>query len=162
MLQKSLLTYFLSRAPMPHDLTTDAYKRELEISNVVTLMNFVHDFGLSGWNAKAAANDPNQLRLGRIFGSKSMMAWADLFHGAICGKLELDDGEDRERPFYRELSDNDIKRIGVVVKRLYGWRWWSSPPNSEIDHNLSSNRGQVKNWFKDHGLTTGYLSGASE
>jgi hypothetical protein len=162
MLQKSVFTNFLYREPLTHDLTTGAYKREAEINNVVALMNFVFDFGLSAWNPKAPPNDANQLRLGRIFGSKSMMAWSDLLHGAICGKLELDDGEDRERPFYRDLNEADFKRIGDVVKRLYGWKCWSSPPNSDIDKILSANKSDVKNWFRDHGLTTGFLSGATE
>lgn len=76
--------------------------------------------------------------------------------------MELDDGEDRERPFYRDLNEGDLKKIGDVVKRLYGWKLWSSPPNSDIDRILSANKGEVKTWFKDHGLTAGYLSGAGE
>jgi hypothetical protein len=162
MLGKSLFAHFLYREPQTHDLTTDAYRRQPEINTMVALMNFVYDYGLSGWDAKAPLNDGNRIRLSRIFGSKSMMAWADLLHGAICGKLELDDGEDRERPFYRDLSETDLKRIGDVVKRLYAWKWWSSPPNGEVDRILSANKGDLKNWFKEHGLTTGYLSGAAD
>jgi hypothetical protein len=162
MLQRSLFAHFLYREPMTHDLTTGAYRRESEINNVVALMNFVYDFGLSGWDAKAPLNDANRIRLSRIFGSKSMMAWADLVHGAVCGKLELDDGEDRERPFYRDLKEVDLKKIGDVVKRLYAWNFWSSPPDSEIDRILSGNKGDVKNWFREHLLTAGYLSGAGQ
>jgi hypothetical protein len=162
MLQSSLLSRFLYRKPMTHDLTTEAYKRESEINNVVALMNLLYDFGLSGWDAKAPLTDANRLRLGRIFGSKSMMAWADLVHGAICGKLDLYDADDQERPFYRSLTEVDGTRIREVVKRLYGWKWWSSPPNGDIDKILSANKSDVKAWFRDHNLTAGYLMGASE
>ena len=95
MLELSLFAHFLYRKPMTHDLTTDAYKRESEINNVVRLMNLFYDLGLVSWNAKATTNDASQLHLSRIFGSKSMMAWADLVHGAICGKLDLYDADDQ-------------------------------------------------------------------
>jgi HNH endonuclease len=162
MLQKSLFAVFLYREPMPHDLTTDAYRREDEIKNLVRLMNLIYDYGLNSWDAKAGMNNETQLRLKRMFRSKSMMAWAGLLHGAICGKLELNDAEDRERPFYRELSEKEIERIANVVKALYSWKRWSSPPNDEIDRILSDNKSEVKDWFRTHGLTTGYLMGAPE
>ncbi len=162
MLQKSLFASFLYRDPVTHDLTTDAYKRELEIKNTVRLLNFIFDCGLSSWDAKAGANNDSQLRLNRMFRSKSMMAWAELLHGAVCGKLELNDAEDRERPFYRELSEKEMERIAKVVKALYSWKRWNSPPNDEIDRTLSDNKSEVKEWFRNHGLTTGYLMGAPE
>jgi hypothetical protein len=162
MLHKSLFASFLYREPTQDDLTTDAYKRELEVNNLVALLNMIADFGLSGWDSKASANDASQIRLNRMFRSKSMMAWAELLHGAVCGKLDLNDGEDRERPFYRHLSEDDLKQIGDVVKRLYSWKRWGSPLNDDIDRILSDNKSEVKDWFKSHGLTTGYLMGAPE
>src|SRR5579862_3510693 len=94
--------------PTADDLTTDAYQRETEVNNVVALMNMLYDGGLNGWDGKASQNDGNQLRLSRMFRSKSMMAWSESLHGAVCGKLDLNDGEDRERPFYRALSDQEL------------------------------------------------------
>ena len=61
-----------------------------------------------------------------------------------------------------DLTDAEMKRIGDVVKRLYSWKMWSSPPKSDIDRILSDNKKEVKDWFKTHGLTTGFLSGAIE
>jgi len=162
MLQKSLFASFLYREPVTHDLTTDAYKREVEIKNMVRLLGFIFDHGLSSWDAKAGTNNGSQLRLARMFRSKSMMAWAGLLHGAVCGKLELNDAEDRERTFYRELDDQEIQRVANVVKALYSWKRWNSPPNDEIDRVLSDNKSEVKDWFRNHGLTTGYLMGAPE
>jgi hypothetical protein len=91
-----------------------------------------------------------------------MMAWSELLHGAICGKLELNDGEDRERPFYRDLGDQELTRINKVVTRLFSCKRWSSPPNDDIDRTLSDNKSEVKDWFKSRGLTAGYLMGATE
>jgi len=162
MLQKSLFAGFLYREPTADDLTTDTYKREVEVNNTVALMNMIYDYGLSAWDGKASENDQTQVRLRRMFRSKSMMAWTELLHGAICGKLDLNDSEDRERPFYRELTEDEVKRIGEVVKRLYGWKRWNSPQNDDIDRTLSDNKSEVKDWFRNHGLSTGSLMGAPE
>ncbi|MHC4405552.1 MAG: hypothetical protein ACYTG0_38390, partial [Planctomycetota bacterium] len=86
-----------------------------------------------------------------------MMAWAELLHGAVCGKLELQDGEERERPFYRELREEDVQRVRSTFTRLVEWSRWQSPVGDEIERVLSGNKRAVKEWFKDHGLTTGYL-----
>jgi hypothetical protein len=162
MLQKSLFAGFFHREPTAEDLTTDTYKREAEVNNLVALINLIYDYGLSAWDGKASGNDATQLRLRRMFRSKSMMSWSELLHGAICGKLDLNDTEDRERPFYRDLSDDELKRLGDVVKRLYAWKRWSSPQNDDIDRTLSDNKSEVKDWFRTHGLSTGFLMGAPE
>jgi hypothetical protein len=64
--------------------------------------------------------------------------------------------------FYRTLGEEDLKRISDVVKRLYSWKRWSSPLNDDIDRILSDNKSEGKDWFRTHGLTTGYLMGAKE
>lgn len=103
MLQKSLFTHFLFLTPTTHDLTTAAYKREFETNNLVALMNFIVEQGLHDWDAKSTPNDGHQLRLTRMFGSKPMMAWADLLGDAVCGKLDIHDRDEREKCFYRSL-----------------------------------------------------------
>jgi hypothetical protein len=80
----------------------------------------------------------------------------------VCGKLELQDAEDRERPFYRDLQENDLIAIRKVIERLVDWKRWNDPADNEIDQVISDNKSRLKNWFKDHSLTTGYLGGAGE
>ena len=156
MLQKSLFSCLLCREPVTENMATEAYKRELEINNLVTLMNTFDELALHAWNPKAGPNDENQRRLSRIVGSKSMMAWSEILRDAICAKIDLHDSDDKARPFYRELSDSDLQRIRAVVARLVGWKRWEAPANDEIDRILSGNKGDVKAWMKDKNLTTGY------
>jgi hypothetical protein len=52
---------------------------------------------------------------------------------------------------------DDIKR---VLERLYGWKFWSDA-SDDIDRVLADNKSAVKQRFRDHGLTTGYLMGAT-
>lgn len=162
MISKSIFANFLYTDPSEHDMATDAYKRDKEIANVVALMNMLHDLALSTWNGSANQHDDNQRRLSRLFGSKPIMAWSELLQDAICAKLELFDSDEKRRPFYRELSANDLNKVKAVVERLVSWSLWKSPPDSEIDRSLADNKSALKEWFKSKGLTTGYLMGASE
>ena len=161
-LSKSLFSSFLYREPTTDNMTTDDYKRDYEVENMVSLMNMVYDLALCEWDAKAGENDERQRRLNRIFRSKSMMAWSELLQNAVCGKMELQDAEDREKPFYRKLAPPELEKIKDVVRRLMTWKRWASPHGDDIDRVLSDNRGEVKEWFRKMGLTTGYLMGAPE
>ena len=160
-LSKSIFSNFLYAEPVDDNMATDSYKRDREIENIVALMNIVHDLGLHAWNPKAG-NDLKQLRLRRLFGSKPMLAWSELLSDAVCGKLDLNDSEDRERPFYRDLTDSDLEKVKKIVERLLNHKVWSSPANSEVDRVASDNKSAIKTWLKNQGLTTGYLLGAKE
>lgn len=162
MLSKSIFACFLYQEPVSDNMATDLYRREQEINNVTGLLNMLHALALVAWNPSAGPNDGNQRRLNRLFRSKAIMAWSELLRDAVCGKLDLIDAEDRDRPFYRDLTDNDLQRIKNVTERLVSWNLWSSPAESEIDRVLSDNKSAVKDWFRNHGLTTGYLMGAAE
>jgi len=144
------------------NMGTDAYKRDKEITNNVALMNMLYDLALGSWNPKAGPNDGNQRKLVRLFRSKSIMAWSEILRDAVRGKLDLQDEEERARPFYRDLSVDDLERIKKMVERLVNWKLWSSAHNSEIDRIMADNKSEVKDWFRGKGLTTGYLMGANE
>ena len=159
-LTKSIFANFLHSNPVGDNLGTDEYKRDNEIENIVGLSNMIHDLALHSWNSSAGKNDQNQIKLARLFGSKSMMAWTELLKDAVCGKLDLNDTEDREMPLYRELSDQDLGKLKKIVEKLMNHKIWSSPPNSDIDRVLSDNKSAVKEWLRKQGLTTGYLMGA--
>ena len=78
---------------------------------------------------------------------------------AIAMKRQLNEDE---KDIYRDLSDEQLQRVKQVVSRLVNWKWWAVPANDEIDRVLSDNKSAVKDWLKKHGLTPGYLMGASE
>lgn len=162
MLSKSLFACFLYQEPVSDNMATDAYRRDFEIENNVELMNMLYGCALSGWNPKAGANDSNQRRLERLFRSKSIMAWSELVRDAVCGKLELQDAEDRARPFYRLLTPDQVKLVRKVIERLAASKIWAAPANDDIDRIIADNKSVVKEWLKTHGLSTGYLMGAGD
>lgn len=163
MLNKSLFAHFLYHSPTDDDLANvKQYMRDKEISNVISLCNIFDEEILHKWDSTKTEQDTTQNQLTRMFSSKSMMAWSELLKGAVEGKLEIHDPDDRKQIFYRELSDDEKEKIRRIVRRLVDWSMWKSPPSSEIDKILSNNKKEVKNFLKDKGLTTGYLQGSSE
>ena len=162
MLSKSILSCFLFKEPVSDDMFSEKYKRELEFKNVIALMNMLHELALSQWNANAMQNDQAQIRLNRLFSSKSIMAWSELLRDAICAKLEIHDSDEKAKPFYRDFTDSDYARIRSCLSRLLNWQMWSSPKDSQIDTQIAASKGALKEWFKEKGLTTGFLMGAPE
>lgn len=161
MLSKSLFACFLNTQPVSDNMATDDYRREFEFNNNIHLLNIFWDLALEKWNPKASRDDTNQIKLNRLFSSKSIMAWAELFRDAVCAKLDLEDADDRQKPFYRELSESDFQKIRKIAERLLGWPMWIAPTNSEIDGQIAGNKSKLKEWFRGKGLTTGYLMGAN-
>ena len=162
MVSKSFFANFLNDEPVSDNLASPAYQRDFEIANNVRLMNHIFELSLVNWNPKAAANDQTRIRLERIFSSKSVMAWAEILKDAVCARLKIRDEEERVRPFYRELSEAEWAEVKDTVSRLLTWTFWAAPADSEIDSQLANNKTALKAWFKDKGLTTGYLMGALE
>ncbi len=161
MLSKSIFSYFLYREPVTDDMASPQYRREAEIKNVIELCNFLDAEALSRWDPKKTDSDPIQRKLNRLFRSKSILAWSSILFDAVCAKLEMRDSEDREQVFYRTLDGVNLNKIQSVVQRLCSWHQWDSP-GDDLDRKLSDNKSNVKQFFKDKGLTSGYLMGAPE
>jgi hypothetical protein len=142
-------------------MTSDTYRRDEERANMIELCNMLVEEGLHAWSPSAPADETDRRRLQRIFGSKSMMAWSQLLWDAVCAKLELVDTDERLRVFYRPLSGDELVRVRNAVRRLYGYQRWAAPKDDQIDRVLSDRTSAVKEWLKEHGLTPGYLVGAS-
>lgn len=162
MLSKSMFAAFLLREPTDESLTAHDYKRGAEVANLVSLLNMLDELVFHAWSPKAPPSNDVQRALVRMLRSKSMMAWAELLRDAVCAKLDIHDGDEKARCFYRELSDAQLQQARQVVSRLVSWKRWASPSGDEIDRVLADNKSEVKQWFKSHGLTTGFLLGAAE
>lgn len=162
MLKKSLFSNFLYRYPTNDDLTSPNYKRDKEIINVIRLCNIIYEEIMHKWDATKTQNDLTQNKLNRMFRSKSIMAWTELFRDAVAAKLDIIDRDDKALLFYREIPDEDFEKIRKIFRRLVNWNIWESPVNSDIDRILADNKSEVKKYFRDKGLTTGYLLGATE
>ncbi len=162
MLHKSLFSCFLFREPSNDDMATEGYKRSEEIQNMVRMMNQFWDLGLSGWNTEIRNDNDNQRKLNRILASKSMMAWSELLRDSICAKIKIHDAEEKTRLFYRSLDNEQWNEIRFVLERLMNWSRWRAPERDEIDTFIAGNKSEVKKWFKEKGLTTGYLMGSPE
>jgi hypothetical protein len=162
MLSKSLFTNFLYRYPTEDDLTSSNYKRDKEIYNTINLCNIIDEEIIHKWDATKTENDLTQNKLNRMFRSKSIMAWSELLRDAVAAKLDITDQDEKTLIFYREITDDNFEKIRKIFRRLVGWSVWDSPINSDIDRILADNKSEVKKFFREKGLTTGYLLGATE
>jgi hypothetical protein len=90
MLQKSIFAHFLYREATSESMASEEFRRDDELNNMIELCNMLVEGGLHSWDHKAPADDQNRLRLQRMFGSKSMMAWSELLWDAVCGRLVVD------------------------------------------------------------------------
>jgi len=160
MLSKSIFSCFLYTDPLYDDMLSDKYKRDAEFNNVLKLLNLLYDQSLINWNPRTNPNDQMQLKLKRIFSSKSILAWTEIFRDAVCAKLEIHDSDEKQKPFYRDISDEDFLKIKNILSRLINWQIWISPKDSEVDTAIAGNKSVLKEWFRTKGLTTGFLMGA--
>ena len=159
-LRDSLFAFFMYREPLADNLTTDAYKRDAEFQNMISLSNMLYDGALYRWNPKISTDDQRALQ--RLIRARFMKAWSVVLKDAICAKLNINDADERARPFYRSFDRNSGEEIERMVHRLIGWKMWSAPPNTDIDTVRMDNDQQVRDFLRNRGLTTGYLMGASE
>lgn len=143
-------------------MSGERYLREQELENLIRLFNIIDDEALSNWDSNTSDNDPHQLKLNRMFRSKSIMSWSELLRDAICAKLNIHDSDQKVMPLYRNMTDAEFEQVHFITRRLVGWKMWNSPSDSEIDRILADNKSKVKDWFREKGLTTGYLMGAPE
>jgi hypothetical protein len=162
MLQKSLFAVFLYQTPVEDDMHGGKWLRAQELENVIRLFNIIDEEALHNWDPKASNRNPHQLKLNRMFRSKAIMAWSELYRDAICAKLNIHDSDQKIMPLYRNMTDAEFEEIRFVTRRLVGWKMWDSPSDSEIDRILADNKSKVKQWFREKGLTAGYLMGAPE
>ena len=162
MLSKSLLSNFLYIYPLEDSLISDNYIREKEINNVIQLFNIIDEEILHNWQPNSPKDDQRQFKLKRLIRSKSIMSWAEILKDAISAKLDIFDADVKAQLFYRELTEEQFEKIRQIIRRLINWNLWDLPPNSEIDRILSDNKSEIKKYFREKGLTTGYLMGAPE
>ncbi len=161
MLSKSIFSNFMYREPVDDNMLTETYRRSTEIDNVVAILNMIHDLGLHRWDGSSSRDDTEHRKLARMFSSKSMMAWSEILADAVTAKLELHDSDEKAAPFYRDLTKAQLESIKVVISRLFNWKFWADA-HTDIDNAIAGNKSVVKQWFKNHGLSAGYLLGASE
>ena len=99
-------------------MTTDSYRRGLETENMVKLMNMLDDLGLNQWSPKATKSNEHQLKLSRLVRARFMKAWAELLKDVVCVQLSLNDTDERARPLYRELRNEQLEKIRSCIARL--------------------------------------------
>lgn len=59
-------------------------------------------------------------------------------------KLDTHDSDEKEKPFYQDISDTDFAKTKAILERLLQWQTLRSPRNSEIDTVIAKNKSAIK------------------
>jgi len=86
-------------------------------------------------------------------------AWVPILRDAIAQVLRLYESDQKERIFFREISDEDFDVIRGRVKRLFSHKVWDDP-NPEVNAKLKINEpGSTRTFLKDNGLDVSWVLG---
>lgn len=159
-LKKTFLKYMLSPPPVPDEFESDDDFRKHEIQNLVRLLSIIAEEGLEGtWNPER--DDAMHRRAQRIFSAGSVRAWTILLRDTINTHLRHYSEDERNRFFYRRISDEDFDYFRQFVKKLFSHKIWDDPdPTGEIAARLAKDDATTaKSLFGEYELTVHWLVG---
>jgi hypothetical protein len=103
-------------------------------------------------------DDAAHRKAARQFSAGALRAWVPFLHDAIAPALGLIDTEERQRVFYRDLSDEDFERIARLVRRLLSHKVWEDPDPALNDLRYDDAE-RAKSMLRDAGLTPNWVLG---
>lgn len=159
-LKKTILQYMLFPSPVSDEFESETDFRSEERQNLIKLMNIITEEGLDNrWNPER--NDSMHRRTQKIFSAGAIRAWTILLKETFNIHLKHYTEEERNRFFYRQISDNDFEYFRGFIKRLFSNKLWDEPdPTGEISARLSKDDANTaKSLFEEKGLTVHWLLG---
>jgi hypothetical protein len=159
-LEKTFFREFILSPPTTVEFEGPEDFRSEEQKNLVRLMSVIAERQLAGrWNPDA--NNAAHQRAERIFSAGAMRAWVPMLHGVIAQVLQLYDGADREKVFFRPISDQQWALIEGRIERLFNHKIWDDP-NPDIVSQLKVNAVErVRNFLASQGLTVNWILGGT-
>ncbi len=157
--QKSFFQTLLTPPPLKVEFESPQDFREVEKTNLVRVMSMVADEGLiNKWNPEA--NDNSHHKAQRIFASGVLRGWVPILRDVISQVLRLYDGDERQRPLFRVISDEDFDHIKSRMRKLFSAQLWSSP-DPGIDQQVTVNNAEFqKEFLREQGITAAWVLGA--
>lgn len=160
-LKKTFLQHMIVTPPVEDEFESETDFRRDEKKNLIKFMNMIVDECLEGkWNPER--NDSMHRRTQRIFGAGSIRAWTILLKDTFNIHLKHYTDEQRQRFFYRRISDEDFEYFQQFIKRLFSNKIWDDPdPSGEIAARLAKDDSTTaKSLFEEKGLTVHWLLGS--
>jgi len=159
LLQKTFFHDFLVQPPLDVEFESEEDFRKQEKVNLVRLFNIIAEETLiNKWNPES--NNSTHKRTERIYLSGAVRAWVPILRDAIAQVLRLYESDQKEKVFFREITDEDFDVIRGRVKRLFSHKIWDDP-NPEVNANLKINESATtKKFLKDNGLEVSWVLGS--
>jgi hypothetical protein len=158
-LEKTFFAEFIAPPPLNDEFETEQYHRDEECANIVRLFNLVVSESLDGrWAPER--NDSAHKKAARLYSAGALRAWVPFLRDAVAPALQLFDTEERHRLLYRQLSEDDFSRIGMLIKRLFSHKVWEDPDPALNDLRYDDAE-RAKDMLRKAGLTPNWLLGGS-
>jgi hypothetical protein len=157
-LEKTFFADFVASVPMNDEFETDSYHRDEERENVVRLFSAIVERSLTDkWAPER--NDSAHKKAARLYSAGALRAWVPFLRDALAPALQLFDGDDRERLFYRDLDDKQFSVIEKRLDRLFSHKVWEDP-DPELNDLRYDNAERAKEMLRKSGLTPTWILGA--
>ena len=157
-LERTFFRDFIVSPPTSVEFEGPEDFRSEEKKNLVRLMSLIAERQLVGrWNPDA--NNAAHQRAERIFGAGAMKAWVPMLSGVIAQVLQLFDAVEREKVFFRVITDQQWTLIDGRVDKLFSHKIWDDP-SPDVISNLKINEvEQVRKFLLSRGLTANWILG---
>lgn len=160
-LQRTFFNEFLLSPPIDVDFESEEDFRRNEKLNMLRLLNIIAEETLiDRWNPEIA--NALHRKTARIYIAGSIRAWVPLLKDVIAQLLHLFESDEKEKIFFREISEADFETIRGRVKRLFSHKIWLDP-DTDVDVQLKINDPSVtRKFLKEKGLDASWVLGVTE
>ena len=160
-LKKTFFQHMLMPPPVRDEFESDTDHRADEKQNVIRLMNMIAEEGLENrWDPERS--DATHRKAERIFGAGAIRAWVILLRDAINIHLKHYTDEERQRFFYRAVTEEDFGYFRQFITKILSHKVWDDPdPGGEIAARLAKDDATTaKSLFEEKGLSVQWVLGS--
>lgn len=157
-LQRTFFKGFVYTPPADVEIEGEEDHRSDEKQNMVRMMSLFADKLLIGkWNPDA--DNAGHKRAERMFSAGALRAWMPMIADVVAQVLQLYDAQERQRIFFRKVTDQQWGLIEGRVQRFAAHKIWDDP-STEVDAQLKVNAAeQVRDYLTGKGLTVNWILG---
>lgn len=159
-LQKTFFREFIFPPPTTVEFEGPEDFRAEEKKNIVLLMSMIAKKQISGkWNPDA--DNASHKKAERIFSAGSMRAWVPMLRDVIAQVLHLYDTADKQRIFFRVITDQQWDLIEGRLDRLFLHKIWEDSNPDVVSQFKVNASEQVRKFMSSHGLTVNWVLGGN-
>jgi hypothetical protein len=157
-LEKTFFREFILSPPTEVEFEGPLDFRAEERRNLIRLLSVIADKELIGrWNPDA--NNAAHHRAERIFSAGTLRAWVPMLRDVIAHVLQLYDSADRDKVFFRPISEKQWGTIEGRIDRLFLHKIWDDTSPDIVARFKINSVEEVRGFLTSRGLTVNWILG---